>query len=60
MLLSVKRSSVPEDHGAVSIYNERVFIQCTECGYQHGGKSVAPANFVKSHFNQHSTHKIRY
>jgi hypothetical protein len=58
-LLSIKRISVTESEDEVPICYERVVIQCNECGYQHGGKSVAPANFAKSHFDQHTTLNVR-
>jgi hypothetical protein len=34
-------------------------LECNECGYQHGGKSIAHANFAKSPFDQHTTPQAR-
>jgi hypothetical protein len=48
-LLSMKRISVTEHEGDVLICFNRMVLECIECGYQHGGKSRAPAKFAKSH-----------
>jgi hypothetical protein len=53
-LLSVKRIPVTEKDGERAIRFERIVLECNECGYQHGGKAVAPANFARSHFDNHS------
>jgi hypothetical protein len=58
-LLSIKRISVTEHEGDVPICFERLVLECNECGYKHGGKSIAPANFAKSHFDQHTTPHVR-
>jgi hypothetical protein len=53
--LSINRISVTEHEGDVPICFERMVLECSECGYQHGGKSIAPANLAKSHFDKHTT-----
>jgi hypothetical protein len=58
-LLSVKRKTVIENEGESTISFERVILECTECGKQHGGKSLAPANFASTHFDQHTTPHCR-
>jgi hypothetical protein len=56
---STKRISVTEHEGDVPICFERMILVCNERGYQHGGKSIAPANVAKSHFHQHTTPHVR-
>ena len=58
-LLDVKRVWDAERDGDGSVSFEKVVLVCNQCGHEHGGKSVAPANFARSHFLDYTAYKVQ-